>query len=159
MAYLRFTETCGVYFYQHADGGYECCGCLLAPASTEPAFVQFSNQEEAAWHLSEHRNFGHASREAINLAIDQLLGYEPRTPDLVIEEIVRQARAAGPDSRVASADVDVPADMRVTLEQMIEHMEAREQDPDSEAAEAIVPQEVLREIPSRLRGGREASPN
>lgn len=63
MSLARFSETSDVYVYEHADGGYACCGCLLA---AEPfAEVRFTGagadngESQMAAHMREHRKAGH----------------------------------------------------------------------------------------------------
>jgi hypothetical protein len=144
VAYLRYSETCKVYLYRHVDGFYECCGCLLAP-NIYP-FPQF-DQEAAADHVLLHKAARHLPDEMAITAIEQLLGYAEKPLDLVVVDLVSQARAAG--GMVSSDDVEVPQDIRLSMRETLEKL-AQQASGEGPGVEFHVPEEFAREASVHL---------
>ena len=64
MSYARFTSDSDVYVFEHVEGGYECCGCILDMSSFRCKTIL-----EMLCHLEYHKNAGH---EVPDYCIDQL---------------------------------------------------------------------------------------
>lgn len=117
MAYLRAREDCGVYFYWSVNDVWECCGCSLLPKDKTQITVAFSDISDAILHLRIHAANKDVTFEEAEKVIAQMHGIEPREPDLVIQDLVSTARAGG--GKIASDDSDVPADIRITADELL----------------------------------------
>lgn len=134
MAYLRASDTCDVYFFAHVEGGYECCGCLLNRHKCVRCIGDFAHSaaEEAVLHLQAHIKAGH--RGIGSDVIDQIFGYQERTPDLVLQEMMDKVRVQG--GKIFTYDADVPADLRVSDEDVAK----------LEPSQAVYPESMIEEV-------------
>jgi len=112
-----------LYVIELADGsGYRCLGCKLnqpRPGTRVPPDTDCADGYAMNDHLIEHAHAGHVFPELVHYRLgERLAGY--RVPDPVIEELVALARQA-PDGEgiVVSDDIDVPDDVRMTLDQVL----------------------------------------
>lgn len=143
MAYLRVSDTCDVYFFAHVDGGFECCGCILYGNDCVRCEGDFahSSMEDAVLHLQEHVTAGH--RGIGSDVFDQIFGYQERTPDLVLAELIDKARAQG--GKVCTYDADVPAEVRANPD-AFDLMEAIRQG-------GVFPENMIKEVLKLLGRG------
>lgn len=142
MAYLRLTNDTKVYFFDHANGGWECCGCLLQPPGTDIS-TYFTELDDVYPHLAKHVVRGHITLHESDRVGRELRGEIPRRTDVVISGMIQHIEAQGDDAaKIVSDDADVPPEIRWTTQQFTERlMDEARSEGDQDAIDGL--QKVL----------------
>jgi hypothetical protein len=117
MAYARFTPECDLYVFEHHEGGYVCSGCriMYKPESTK------LNAKKMLEHIGEHYRRGDKVPMKL-LSVFGILSDGLPVPhvDPVVVEMIAMARREG--GKVASWDADVPDDLRMDMDSILDHI-------------------------------------
>lgn len=124
MAYVRWGEDSNLYIYDHVDGGYECCGCLLEDNFRAKTLVGILN------HVGRHLTHEH---KVPSYVIPRLLG-EEKFIDEVLEEAAILTRANG--GKMVSWDAAVPKDIHTNPHDLMEFYQVA--NPNIEVSESMM---------------------